>query len=439
MSKVNDLGGLVLSLVLVGGWSAIAAAADPQVPEKTVPENADIQPRVGTVQDVPAAATSVKEWLAQIEAATVQVTVVKLETTDTGLDITLETPDGKPLQVDATKFRAEGNSLIADIPNAVLALPDSPGFSAENPTTDIATVQVVQQDVNIIRVSVAGSNALPKTEVTLKTGGLAYSLNPEGDDADEEIVVTGEGRGTYRVPNASTATRTDTPIRDIPQSIQVVPQEVLRDRNVRTLTEAVETVSGVVDGGGFYGAPAGGRIIRGFDVGFNGDTSSFRNGFRDSNYGDLVGIGTVEQVEVLKGPGSVLFGQVEPGGIINTVTKQPLNQPYYKIGFEAGNYGLFQPSIDFSGPLDSNQNVLYRFIASYQGSRNVQPFFEPQTTTIAPSLTFNLGDKTKLNLYYEYVRYFASNIRTDAVVLSDGKLTPRDFYVGYPSHGKSQV
>lgn len=66
------------------------------------------------------------------------------------------------------------------------------------------------------------------------------------------------------VPNASTATKTDTPLRDIPQSIQVVPQQVLEDRNVTTLTEAVETVSGVVDGGDIFGAPGGARIIRGF-------------------------------------------------------------------------------------------------------------------------------------------------------------------------------
>jgi iron complex outermembrane receptor protein len=147
----------------------------------------------------------------------------------------------------------------------------------------------------------------------------------------------------------------------------------------------------------------------------------------------LLGIGTVEQVEVLKGPASVLFGQVEPGGIINVITKQPLSEPFYKFALEVGNYGFYQPSIDLSGPLNDNKTILYRFNASYQTSKNVQPFFEPQFTTIAPSITFDLGDKTKLNLYYEYLHYFASDIRSDAVVKSDGSLTPRNFYVGYPN------
>ncbi|NDJ19283.1 AMIN domain-containing protein [Myxacorys almedinensis] len=188
-------------------------------------------------------ATTVKEWMAQVEAATVQITNVQLNRTDTGLEIVLETA-GKPLQIDVTKFRTEGNSLIAEISNTVLALPQGQLFSAETPTTDIANVQVVQQDAGGIRISVTGNNALPKTEVTLKTGELAYSLNPEADEPDEEIVVTGERSG-YRVPNSSTATKTDTPLRDIPQVIQVIPQQLIRDQNITKLQDAIVNVPGV--------------------------------------------------------------------------------------------------------------------------------------------------------------------------------------------------
>jgi iron complex outermembrane recepter protein len=385
------------------------------------------------ISDLPASAKSVKEWVAQIEGATVQVTNIKLERTETGLDIILETAEGKLLQVDATKFRREGNSLIADIPNAVLVLPQGQPFVAENPTVDIATVQVVQ-DGSQVRVSVAGKEALPKTEVTLKTGGLAYSLNPEGEEAEEELVVTGEGQRGYRVPNASTATRTDTPIRDIPQSIQVVPQQVLEDRKVRTLSESVETVSGVVSGISFESAISGSRIIRGFGQSFtDGGSTFFRNGSRDLDIRGLSPIGTIEQVEVLKGPASVLFGAVEPGGIINTITKQPLSDPYYKLEFEAGNYGYYQPIVDLSGPLNSDKSVRYRFIAGYQGTGTEQPFVDRGLTTIAPTIAINLGDRTKLNLYYEYVQFFSNPLQTSAFRLSDGSLTPRDFYAGYPN------
>jgi iron complex outermembrane recepter protein len=214
----------------------------------------------------------------------------------------------------------------------VLALTDAEAFKAENPTADIASVQVVQADINTIRISVTGNAAPPTTEVMLKTGELAYSLNPEGNEPEEEVVATGqqEQRG-YRVPNSSTATKTDTPLRDIPQSIQVVPQEVLRDRKPRTLTEAVETVSGVIDGGDLSGSSASSRTIRGFE-----QQGNFRNGLRDAPNTYILNspIGNVEQVEVLKGPASVLFGDIEPGGIVNITTKQPLNEPYYNLGLE---------------------------------------------------------------------------------------------------------
>jgi iron complex outermembrane recepter protein len=394
-------------------WAGSATAAEPTVLE---------------VQEHPKAATTVQEWMAQIEATTVQVTNVKLERTSAGLDIVLETAEGKPLQVDATKFRTEGTSLIADIPNAVLALTDAQAFTASNPTEEIATVQVVQQDRSNIRVIVTGAKALPQQDVTLKAGALAYSLNPEGEEPDEEIVVTGKGQRGYRVPNASTATKTDTPLRDIPQSIQVVPQEVLEDRQVRSLTEAVETVSGVVEDFRYLGSTGGRRIIRGFS---EGDT--FRNGFREgTSTGTTVPFATIEQVEVLKGPASVVSGSVEPGGIINYITKKPLSEPYYKLGLEVGNFGRYQPNVDFSGSLTADKNVLYRFIAAYEQQDSYQEFANSSVTAIAPSLTFKLGDRTDLNLYYEYSRYFGDPIVRYPVRFSDGSLTPRRFHPNYP-------
>ena len=384
-------------------------------------------------------ATTLSEWMAQIEASIIQIVGIRVEETETGLQVVLETAEG---ELAAPTTTISGNAAIAEIPNAVLALPEGDSFEQFEPAEGIALVQVTNipgvggasPAENQVRVAITGTDAPPVVEVTAT--GLAVTLGEAIVNVEDEtiqIVVTGQEDEGYNPSSASTATRTDTPLRDIPQSIQVVPRQVIEDRNVRTLTEAVETVSGVVDGGGFYGAPSGGRIIRGFDAGLTGGAASFRNGFRDAQYGDLVGIGTVERVEVLKGPGSVLFGQVEPGGIINVITRQPLSEPYYEVALEVGNYGFYQPSVDLSGPLDSDGNVLYRFISSYQSSENVQPFFEPQVTTIAPSITVNFGDRTELDLYYEYVRYFADDIRTDAVALSDGSLTPRDFYVGYPS------
>jgi iron complex outermembrane receptor protein len=310
---VRKLQGLLWAIGMVSGMAASAAAQEPLSPGSPVLSVGDSP--VETLRERPQPATTVKDWVAQIEAATVPVTSVKLERSETGLDIVLETAAGKPLQVDTTKFRREGNNLIAEIPNAVLALPEGQAFSAENPTADIATVQVVQRSGNI-RVSVAGNNALPKTEVTLKTGGLAYSLNPEGDEPDVEIVVTGDRvREGYRVPSASTATRTDTALRDIPQSIQVIPKQVLQDRQPTNLVDALRSVPGISQARQASTSIYEDPVIRGFgasefDVLRNGLISPY---FTISNFDSA----TIERIEVLRGPASVLFGQGSLGGVIN--------------------------------------------------------------------------------------------------------------------------
>jgi iron complex outermembrane recepter protein len=103
---------------------------------------------------------------------------------------------------------------------------------------------------------------------------------------------------------------------------------VLEDRNVRTLNETVQTVPGVVEAGDIFGAPSGGVFIRGFDQRFT-RTGNLHDGIPDADYVDIIPIGTVERVEVLRGPASILYGAVEPGGVINRVTRQPLSEPYH--------------------------------------------------------------------------------------------------------------
>lgn len=191
----------------------------------------------------------------------------------------------------------------------------------------------------------------------------------------------------------------------------------------------METVSGVANGGEYLDATVSDKIIRGFS-----QDGVFRNGYRDGDRFTVTSpIETLEQVEVLKGPASVLFGQVEPGGIINIVTKQPLSEPYYKLAFEAGNYGFYQPNIDFSGPLNADKTALYRFIAGYRHSDSFVDFVNTDQVTISPSIALKLGDRTNLNLYYEYLSFYADPYTTSVPLLSDGSFPSQDFYANYPS------
>ncbi|KAM3109754.1 TonB-dependent siderophore receptor [Phormidesmis sp. 146-33] len=396
--------------------------------------------KVLQARDLPASAKTVQQWTAQVEAATAQITQIRLVPIEGRLQVQIETADGRTLQATT---REEGNTLIAEIANAVLALPDGGAFRAEKPAisalrnsvgTDITEVTATQVNAATVQIRIVGSAIVPVAGIVKSDRGLILSVEPDEDAVEEEITVTGEGARGYRVPNASTATRTDTPLRDIPASIQVVPRQVLEDRNVRTINEAVETVSGVVSDFTFFGAPGlESRIIRGFSQGANdGGGGNLRNGFRDGGFYGLRASETFEQVEVLKGPASVLFGSLEPGGVINVVTKQPLSDPYYKIALEIGNRNFYQPTIDFSGPLTSDKSVLYRLIASYQTSDGVQKFVNTNLTAIAPTLTWKLGDRTTLNLYYEYLRSVGDSPTLPSGLFDGSAIFPREFFPGYP-------
>ena len=126
------------------------------------------------------------------------------------------------------------------------------------------------------------------------------------------------------VESASTATKTDTPIREIPFSIQVVPHQIIDDQQATRLQDVTRNVSGVQTDfgyGGLYEAFA----LRGFETNVTlRDGERTAGGIGRSN----VDLANVEEVEVLKGPAAMLYGRLEPGGMINVITKKPLTSPH---------------------------------------------------------------------------------------------------------------
>jgi len=407
-------------------------------------------PRVEAIEQINTSASMlVQSPVPQASPASevVQVTGVQVNPTNKGVEVILQTTQGKALQPVTLTL---GRSYIANVPNAVLALPQGGEFRQDNPASGITRVSVTQTAANSIRVTVTGEAGVPTSELyDSPEEGLIFSFTPgtsaaqtppapparetqpdkpaaEGEEI--EILVTGE-QDRYNVPNASTATRTDTPLRDIPQSIQVVPRQVLEDRNVTRLNEALETVSGVTGSFDRSDITAGGRVIRGFQ-----QIGNFRNGFSQGNEFDALDpIGSIERVEVLKGPASVLFGAIEPGGIVNTVTRQPLSEPYYRLEFQAGNRNFYQPIIDFSGPLTTDKKVLYRLIAGYETQDGFKEFTGSDQFSVAPSITVNFSEQTSLNLYYEFSRAsLNTGFAFSDVIRPDGSfITPRNLFTSY--------
>jgi iron complex outermembrane recepter protein len=347
-------------------------------------------------------ATTVDAWLAQIAQASIaQITGIQLNATNGGIEVILETAEG---QLTEPLTSVVGNALIVEIPDAVLALPEGDEFQQANPIEGIALVAVTGLADDRVRVAITGLDAPPTAEVRTEAQGLVLSVVPGTDTADDagdaiQVVVTGAQEEGYQADEATTATRTDTPLREIPQSIQVIPRQVLEDQQVIQLEEAVRNVSGVTSGNTFAGTQDGGFVIRGFP--------SFdlylRNGFRDNAQG-IREFANVERVEVLKGPASVLYGNLEPGGVINFVTEMPLSDPYYSAELELGNYGFVRPSIDFSGPLNDDGTLLYRLNAAYLNEDGFRDFNRAtERYFIAPVVTWQISDRTDLTLEFDYV------------------------------------
>lgn len=408
-------------------------------------------------------------------AAVNQIERVSIENVEGGIEIILETTDGQLPQLLTSR---DGNTWIAEAIDTQLS--EGASFKQLDPAPGIESVTVDSQDSNSVRITVVGSQSSPNVDIFERGEGEGIlvlgvrvsdtALSPpdaseppnevedsetvpdeettlpgiaDRDDDILEIVVFGERKGggsDYFVPEGSTATRTDARSLDVPQSIQVVPQEILEDQQAIELDEAVGNVSGIVantvEGSGFRFS------IRGFDGanilrdGFNlsSSDSSLRGGLSV-----LSETANLEQIEILRGPASILYGDLNPGGVIDLVTKQPLDELFYELEFQAGNRGLLRPHLDLSGPIDADGDLRYRVNTLYQNDPGFRDFNQNfERFFIAPILALDLGDRTELTVEMEYLND-ERPYDTGTLAFGDGIIDiPRDRIANEPRDSREQ-
>ena len=332
-----------------------------------------------------------------------QVTGVQVNQTESGLELILETVAGREKLVPL--ILPKGNNLVIDLLDATLALPAGDEFRENNPVPGIREILLTQVDESSLRLTITGENQTPSAEVAPSPQNLVLNVTPEAvaretPEGEIEVIATGEGEDNdYVVEEATTATRTDTPLKDIPQSIQVVPQQVIEDQQANRLEDALRNVSGVSAGDSF------GDSVERFTVrGFAQDTTLV-NGFRQGAFGQgLPSVERLERVEVLKGPASILYGNLEPGGVVNLVTKKPLSEPFAETSIELGNFGLFQTSFDFSDAVDPEKKLLYRLSANFEVSDGFRDFDQDRTrVSLTPTISWQIGENTDLLLDFNYL------------------------------------
>lgn len=244
------------------------------------------------------------------------------------------------------------------------------------------------------------------------------------------------GEITVIATRATTATKTDSAIIDIPQSVGVVSAEQIKARGAIGLQEALRYSAGIR-------TEPNGNDYR-FDYvtargGFN--AARFVDGMRtpDSSYLPRTEIFNLERVEVLRGPSSVLYGQGAAGGIVNSITKRPDFVSGGELGVQYGSFDRKQLQADITGALDQGGTVAGRIVALYRDAGNQVDFGKDDRITIAPSLRFRPDDRTDITLQGLYQRDHAASVNSflpvqGTVLAPEGRRLRRSVYTGEPSH-----
>jgi iron complex outermembrane receptor protein len=209
----------------------------------------------------------------------------------------------------------------------------------------------------------------------------------------------------YVATRSATGTKTDTPILEIPQTINVVTAEQVQTQGARNLTQALRYTPGL-NVGGFTdrNAIADEITSRGF-----APTPLYLDGAYLPYAGSLGGAPqidpyTLERIEVLKGPSSVLYGQNQPGGIINMVSKRPTTEQRSQVKLGAGSYDRVNGAFDTSGPIDDQKEFTYRVIGVGKKGGQQVDHTHSERMLLAPSLTWTPNDDTSLTLLAQIQR-----------------------------------
>ncbi|MDM4573758.1 TonB-dependent siderophore receptor [Klebsiella oxytoca] len=283
----------------------------------------------------------------------------------------------------------------------------------------------------------------------LWTATLAVSsIGNQALAAEETLVVTA---GSSEDPTAPlrgivatrtlSATKTAAEIVKTPQSVSVVTRDQMRALDVTSVSQALRYSAGVFTEYRGSSNRNDEVFVRGFSY-----VPKFLDGL---SYGTTASSQTgtfdpwlLERVELVRGPASVLFGQVNPGGLIAMTSKRPVSQPIHELQFRTGNHHLAEGAFDFGGPLSDDGRMLYRLngIARTQNSQ-VEDYKETRMA-IAPALTWYPDDATRMTLLTSYQKdpdagYRNFLPRYGTVESVDGSYIARDFNVSDPSYNQS--
>lgn len=205
------------------------------------------------------------------------------------------------------------------------------------------------------------------------------------------VEILGRKNKGFRPDVTFAGTRTGASVEDLPQAISILNKEVIKDQGIFRLNEASENIAGVTNtrnGDAF--------TSRGFRVNLdyiNGNRALVSPGFSNS-----IITTQYERVEFIKGPSAALFGNSSPGGVINAVTKKPLDVSRAGATITYGSFNRKRATADITGPITKDKKLLYRLNLSFEDSETFRDFTENKSLLFAPSISYLPTDKTRINI-----------------------------------------
>lgn len=217
---------------------------------------------------------------------------------------------------------------------------------------------------------------------------------PSSSTQLQEVEIIGRKETSYQNEVSFVASKTATALKDVPQAVSYVTKEVIQDQQAFRTSETVRNISGVNQFSGYDDF-----TLRGFRMGDN----QLINGLRVSGgFWNAPLVSNLERVEVIKGPASALFGNTDPGGTINRVTKKPLDVARKSVSFSTGSFNTLRATSDFTGPMNEDGSLLYRLNLAYQSTETFRDLQEKTDVLVAPSVSFLPNDKTRVNFDFVY-------------------------------------
>lgn len=256
--------------------------------------------------------------------------------------------------------------------------------------------------VKLPTMNVEATATKPKAKKQAKTKPVsaapvqaAQPAESAAEAAAKHETATGPVNG-YAAARTATGIKTDTPLKEVPQSVSVVGTEQIRDQGAQTLQDALRYVPGVVADGYGLDSRTDSAFIRGTEAAEYLD--GLRRTFAYYTYNYRIDPYFMERIEVLRGPASVLYGQAPVGGIVNSVSKRPQDEQGGEIGVEYGTFDFKQVEFDTTGRVTSDGKWTYRLTGVARDSGTQVDYVDDDRYALQPAITYRPDGDTAVTV-----------------------------------------